>query len=211
MIFKITPRLNLVIGIAAILLLIAEFLKTVLRFSGMSPVKPSFIIICLVAEAIFLVTTMYIIAVLKFFGEEEMIGTSFLVFILIDLFLTVISLFLLNIKAEDTLVIYSLMSFISLLASVYIFAMCFFIRQRIIFGPVLMFTISMFALVLLGDLVTFILPLFNQLFFNNLIGPIPMREILSSVTAITILLPIAIMWLINRVNGFIRSQQESDV
>jgi len=212
MIFKINTRLNRLIRIAAILELIIVLIYDLALMMNKSEGR-LINYLSIAGEILSFTLLLYIISVLNFFKERNIIGIAFFIYMIAEFAfsVSVVILFLIPSSAQFGLTSVSILGVLVLFAALFIFIMSFFIQNQFIFQPLLLYSGSLASVLISIFLITTVFPLIDPKDAGSLHSILLMRKAINWVSLLSTLAPLAVILLTVRVNQFILNQQAVDM
>lgn len=206
---KITPRFNLVIKIAAIVLLSIMVINRLAVIANISSLRFGNIYMNIAQNILFVLMPLYIAVVLRFFGEKKIISWAFLVFTGVIIMLDITTIAMGYAAARENIVLIGVFSLIAILGCVFAFITSLFVKSRVILGPIIVYTTCMLVVIFLNLFITVVFPLIAP-GFETLTESLIIRRIAAYSSGLTLLMPVAVILLTNRLNKFSFSEHLPD-
>jgi len=209
MILKITPKVNNLVKIAAIVQLSLFIFDSVIDIGHLNVPRGFDLVNYTVLSVLSILMAFYIIGILNFFDEKTGIKASFFIYAILEILIVGTTVLVKFESPKFSLILSSVLGLLIFLNSFYLVISSSRIRNKIISNPIMLFTISFFVVGILKMLISISFPLiFRASFETENRGVLLSRNALNWVSVLSVLTPVAIMLLISRVERCLNSQQQ---
>jgi hypothetical protein len=203
---KITPRLNTLVKIVAIIQLLLLIFDSISGISHYTYSRSHYTVIFMAIGLLAVFMPLYVAAVLNFFDEKAFIIIAFLSYAFIEFIAVLNSLAFTLAPGRSSMYISSLSGLLALFSLFYVFIASFFVRNKQLLFPIIFFACVIVVVPMIKLLITLFLPyLADHLALTNWF--ILQRKIIHYVSILSILAPVAIIVLTDRVNRLITDGQ----